>query len=570
MPTHVTILALFFWAGIQTSHAPAMTAAKNTKVAVNGSSKDSEWLSFASGMDALAQKYHIALIAEDAAFQPIIEAKNVTALIRKMDDAENEAEALSLFADAYDYEVIRFRSNTFLLEKRFWSSDDLCCVTPAEWNDALKSATRLLRQFASRNSFSLELSTENDLLRSFSPTQTDSLKPPRYLEYNELTQTQRSYFNGICLYFYAGFPLQRLGNIELGSATAIGDAVSCGWFDKPNGNGTTDHIFGYKNHVIRSLYPEILEVGPNGNVDVNSTLTVGKEYETAVQPIPMNVKLLKPDTTVSLEQVAKSLTTLNQTYAVVPMLAEKKVSLSGEHYDTASAIWNGIATIYGLRTRENSKHEVVLERKRPRIADNIGDLRQSVLSCLPLPFLHSVHLSADGDNLVTIRGSDFPGKPPVVGTRARDFHQWRSTAIKQLRTMVEPILARNKVESLPMSELPVSTKFLLANELMAEAEPLKSFVASPVPVYITAPESLVFTGHPYTKEDGSHWFAATVGKRRKNGTLEACWGVDNRTDLMLPKYRRPTNATVKVAHATFVLSIPGSEFAQISAERPQM
>ena len=488
---------------------------------------------FDKGLHALSEYLGATIIAEDSARHTKLEASNASELRQQMLAASDPDQLSVIFANAYDYDVIPFRKKCFLFTKRFRHDDDLCCVTLAEWNDSLTTVAYLMKRFVPKpNSLGI-IPFSDKIIQSINPSQVAALQSDGGLEYNELTVVQKQYIQSIGSFAYVQMSFNEMVGLQSISNAATSQKNRYGWFVTQDAKKQPARVFGYGSDTVYPLFSESAGQVANGILSLTVTSNTVSKDETAPDVLENDSNDSKDDKRISILQIAKSLSTETQTYMVAPMLAAKTVTVSGKNYVTPTVLWNGIAAIYGLRVREDSQRQIVMERKHPKVADDINGLRTALLSALPSPFLRSIHVSTEGDNLVMMRGAQPDGaKSDVIqGTHLRVHRQWRLAAIKKLRTIIEPVLAEKKRQNLELSELPDSAQFALANVFMAKAETLREIVVTSIPIYISTPELLVFKGGPYKEKDGTEWFSFSINTRRDNGTMEPYFGFSNRTDL---------------------------------------
>lgn len=349
---------------------------------------------FETALQTLADKGHVAFVAEDRPLHLTLKAKDVEALPTTAAPLTQTVDAV---AACYDYDVQR-DGMVFRLTKRYSDPKDLPAVTLQECLQSLEDVQHITSRFnpdVPEERYGAPDPLIGDLAASLTPEQITALHN-RTLLVSTLTPEQQAQVWRMAGYFYVQLPLRDMPDVlpQLREAARADSQLEFRWdsagtqrsfgYDTPSsveGNfvplpialsGTSSHDTP-SSVEGRSRFHRLCSA-PAGRQEAGAPYEGGKELSIADAVVQLNLRRL-PSTP----------------YAVDAAMRTKPVTIIGASNVKPEDIWHSLAAVYGLHIVTKDDGRQVLTRFSVDVAPSISELPKAIQRAMPISFLHALH-----------------------------------------------------------------------------------------------------------------------------------------------------------------------------------
>ncbi|GAB4465118.1 MAG: hypothetical protein OHK0029_35520 [Armatimonadaceae bacterium] len=410
-------------------------------------------VAFEKTMADFAKDYRVTIVTESQPLQLDLPEDKFAGIQAEMSKAETTAQRLAILADAFDYAVKADPAfpTLFVLHKQYNNPEDLPDVTFEEGRLAVKNIRKATLPYEPNTSSGPVLWK---IYHSLNPAEQAQLSAPEGVPVSLLTPAQRQNLIGVVntAYFFHlsvwTIMEERLDGCRSPKAQ-FGQREFFG-VNLPYYEGPLKELQHLNWTVVlnsrvftQSLGGTTVSAAKNDAELIDDKLVMKTPDPTAPNAKPTNsptfrlVALPLKDAVCRIEaRMPDAGSAVRKAFVDAP-LETKKVCLFGEGFTAAEKILEGLAAVYGLRVvhPDDQTARITMQAVRPQeIAP--AEVKGEVYRLLPLPIAHIFQKAK--------------ARPAFV------------TAIRELRTLVEPELAKREGGVLLLSQADPRARDLIA------------------------------------------------------------------------------------------------------------
>lgn len=520
--------------------------------------KPSKIRSFFSLLDYLAERYNVTLIAEDAPLKTDVSEAEAQEWISSLPEGKtlpvNEVDAILTF---FDYDLLSYQENVYLLKKRFTDPLDFPCVTLPEWTVAIEDVQRLMEPYspAIREQFSTDERIRG-LCQSFTAEQRKAMREEG-VPVSALNEANQKRVRAFLDFFAIESKLEIVSLVATQSRCVLNDKTRFGWFPRQDAP-EKGLIFGYEGPMtFPPCFGPMQTMGPGAtartlvrfralnDLGVFGDRLQGQDTTHRLPNVPMEPTPLydrpTPKSDVAtrpnyfrLDEIADRLNseekrrraispsqTQEKPFIVHPALVEKRVTVAGLRRTSPGTVFYALSKVYGLRVKDDALRSLYsLERLRVSGVSDRSQLNKAVTSSLPQPFLRAAHLALRQAIAGMTEDKKMEARRFLAGSGTDPGKIWFLASIQRLQRLLKERLG--ELKSVPASQLNEAERLALSNSLMANAkDTLSEVLVSPEPHYLAHFDKLVLKGGDGKWPEGTKTFSIKPGVFRKNRTFES-------------------------------------------------
>jgi|GEM_PF-5968341 len=428
-------------------------------------------VAFEKVMTDFAKANRVTILTESQPLQLDVTEENIASVRSEAEKVKTVKERLVLLAQAFDYSVADTPAlpTLFVLHKKYSNPEDLPDITFEEARLAAKNIRKATKEFEPELAPGVPIW---HIYNSLSPEAKQKMSSPQGIPVSQLSPTQqRRLFRVACTSYFRRLDDWRIIEERLDGCRSpkaqftyrpfSGLVVPI--YEGPQSDSKDMWFVALNFRVFtQSMGGTTINEAKGEAEIVDNKLVLYKPDPTDPKAKPKASFLFRP-VAISLQKAVANISTRlpspssKVAKAVVDShLQSKKICLFGEEFTTPVKCLDGLAAVYGLRIVHPDAKTARITMQVPYQKD-ISEVKEKVQRLLPLPIVHIFE----------------------KGRASRHF----MSAVRELRSLVEPELAQRNPQVLPINESsPRALDLIGISSLLTCEKAVSSLPSQPPPL----------------------------------------------------------------------------------------